>query len=258
MRHLVGMRIFAVVVILILICLAIIISASAVDFTPQGDIDMRNVYNVTNIPSIIMGYDRYANISLEDAGSFFKTDEVEYALNALAIVSGGVIMGNTSWRLPILDKDLTSPPAGPSEGDRYMVSGAVNWYNAQWKYRKKIEIDSTYVYDDETDYAVRVNFSGSDIIFEHALVNGSDIVFTSSDAQTKIDADKEYHDGCNTACGSNTSVFWVEVPTLSSSSNTTIYVYYGNPGASEQYPDSSDAWNADYGLVYHMNINCCI
>ena len=43
---------------------------------------------------------------------------------------------------------------------------------------------------------------------------------------------------------------YVRIPSLSSVTDTEIYVYYGNPGASET--NDTDTWNADFGVVYHL------
>jgi len=220
-------KVFGIVLILLLIFLAIIVSGvMATEFTPQGNINLRDVYNISGVPSIMMAYGRYANISIEDPGGFFTTDEIEYALQALAAATGGAVSANTTWKDPVINLSLADPPDSPSTGDRFIISGASAWYDFSWKYRKLLTIDSTYVYDDETNYPVRVNFTGQNIIFEHALANGSDILFTLSDGETKLDADKEFHSG-----NLNVSNFWVEIPSLSSSANTSFYVYYGNPGA---------------------------
>ena len=43
---------------------------------------------------------------------------------------------------------------------------------------------------------------------------------------------------------------YAKIPSLSSVTDTEIYVYYGNAGASET--NDADTWNADYGVVYHL------
>jgi hypothetical protein len=49
----------------------------------------------------------------------------------------------------------------------------------------------------------------------------------------------------------NELVVWVKIPTLSSSNDTIIYMYYGNPNADEE--NDSDVWSSDYVLVHHLN-----
>src|SRR5690606_21329774 len=48
--------------------------------------------------------------------------------------------------------------------------------------------------------------------------------------------------------------FWVKVPTLSASSNTTIYMYYGNEDVSTD-GSSTDTWNNNFKGVWHLDEN---
>ena len=59
--------------------------------------------------------------------------------------------------------------------------------------------------------------------------NGNDIVFTASDGTTKLSHEIE-----SFTQGTGTLVAWVNVPSLPNSTNTTIYMYYGNLTVSNQ------------------------
>ncbi|MFC1981115.1 DUF2341 domain-containing protein [Chloroflexota bacterium] len=72
------------------------------------------------------------------------------------------------------------------------------------------------------------------------------MLFTSSDEVTKLSHEIEKFDG-----GAGELVAWVKIPSLSSSANTTIYMYYGNAGASDQQ-DATNVWDANYKVVQHM------
>lgn len=49
----------------------------------------------------------------------------------------------------------------------------------------------------------------------------------------------------------NSLAAWIKVPKLSSTEDTVLYMYYGNPNAEEE--NDSDVWNTDYLLVQHLN-----
>ena len=62
-----------------------------------------------------------------------------------------------------------------------------------------------------------------------AQSSGNDILFTASDGVTKLNHEIESY---NSATGK--LIAWVQVPTLSPTADTVIYVYYGNASASNQ------------------------
>lgn len=133
-----------------------------------------------------------------------------------------------------------------------------------WNYQKKITLNNTGA--ELTDYQVMftVNRSaGADTGFTVYVgtkceSDYDDIRFTKADGTTLLDYWIESAD-------SNTAVIWVEVDTIAASGNTTIYLYYGNTGASavsdgdatfllfDDFPGSSlngDKWTAlQYGTT---------
>ena len=49
-------------------------------------------------------------------------------------------------------------------------------------------------------------------------------------------------------------IVWVKVPLLSSTADTLLYMYYGNPTCENQQ-NSTAVWDANYKLVLHLNEN---
>ena len=47
--------------------------------------------------------------------------------------------------------------------------------------------------------------------------------------------------------------YWVKVPTLSSSSDTVIYLAYGDSGVTTDQSDKVNTWNTNFASVWHMN-----
>ena len=77
--------------------------------------------------------------------------------------------------------------------------------------------------------------------------SGIDILFTGSDGLTKLNHEIESYDGVN-----GILVAWVQVPTLSYTANTSLYVYYGNSSASNQQTPNS-VWDSNYKGVWHLS-----
>jgi hypothetical protein len=97
-----------------------------------------------------------------------------------------------------------------------------SWYNASWTKRKVVTIDNTGNSSTLTNYQVQVSVTyDSDM-----QADFDDIRFTDNDGTTLIDHWLE------TKTDSTSATFWVEVPSIPASSNKTIYMYYGNSGAS--------------------------
>lgn len=125
-----------------------------------------------------------------------------------------------------------------------LVDAADCWYDSDWLYMKKITIDHTLVEDNLTNFPVLIYLSADDDLAEKARSDGYDILFTSEDCQTKLN-----HERVSYSAG--TLQAWVNIPSLSSSVDTVINMYYGNAGASDQ--QSAEAtWNSNYKAVYHF------
>jgi RHS repeat-associated protein len=77
---------------------------------------------------------------------------------------------------------------------------------------------------------------------------GSDVLFTS-DALGQNPLDFEI-DNYNGATG--TVAYWLRVPNLSHSVDTTIYMWYGNPGITASRENKTGVWSNGYVAVYHM------
>ncbi|MDO8634974.1 MAG: DUF2341 domain-containing protein, partial [Dehalococcoidia bacterium] len=133
-----------------------------------------------------------------------------------------------------------------SPGNVVLATGGGGWYDQAWVYRKSITIDHTKVSADMTDFPVLINLSSDSDLASDALDNGYDILFTSSDATTKLNHEIEQFDGAT-----GKLVAWVKVPSLSSSSDTIIYIYYGNPSSGNQQ-NPTGVWDSNYKAVWHL------
>ncbi len=119
------------------------------------------------------------------------------------------------------------------------------WYDTSWQYRKLISIDYTKVPSLLSNFPVLIDITDSDLA-SNAQSDGDDILFTASDGVTKLPHEIESYDS-----STGHLVAWVKVPTLYSSDETRIYMYYGNPTASNQ-ENASAVWDSNYVVVQHM------
>jgi PKD repeat protein len=129
-----------------------------------------------------------------------------------------------------------------------LIQVTAPWYSCSWAYRKNITLNKTAVAADLTYFPVLVSLAADADLAADAQNDGDDILFTSSDGTTKIPHEIE-----NFAGGTGLLVAWVNVSSLSSSANTTIFMYYGAAGGSQQ--DPAHVWDSNYKGVWHYNNN---
>lgn len=127
------------------------------------------------------------------------------------------------------------------------------WYNASWDYRVKLTVASSQVSADLTDFPVYVDLSDFPAqFFSNVNSDGSDIRVTKSDGTTEVPREIVFI----TTGSSIGEMHFKASGTLSSSSDTDFYIYYGNSGASEPASDatygSENTWGSNYAAVYHM------
>ncbi len=112
-------------------------------------------------------------------------------------------------------------------------------------HRKKITINYTKVSGAQVNFPMLFSVIDADLAVCQS--SGNDILFTSSDARTKLDHEIERF-----VVASGTLIAWVRIPSLSASVNTEIYIYYDQPSASSQQ-NPTGVWNSGFKAVYHMN-----
>jgi len=127
----------------------------------------------------------------------------------------------------------------------YAFNYAFTWWNTSFGYRKLITINSSQISADLTNFPVLVNITDTDLR-DDAQNNGNDIAFTNS---TGVKLNHEI-DSFNGATGELFA--WVNVTSLSSASDTEIYMYYGNSSSGAQ-ENPTGVWDSNYLGVWHMN-----
>ncbi|OGO16847.1 MAG: hypothetical protein A2Z15_02700 [Chloroflexi bacterium RBG_16_50_11] len=120
------------------------------------------------------------------------------------------------------------------------------WYDFNWQYRKKITINAANVTATLTNFPVLISITSDTDLAADAQDDGDDILFTAADEVTKLSHEIESFNGT-----SGKLVAWVKIPSLSSVTNTDIYMYYGNAGAANQQ-NAASVWNSDFKMVQHL------
>ena len=140
---------------------------------------------------------------------------------------------------------------------------AASWYNNSWAYRTMITIDHSKVASSTgsllsyfpvlistTTTALKyTGFSNGHV----ASSTGKDILFTSSTGTTKLDHEIELY-----ASSTGNLVAWVQVPSMATSTDTVLYMYYGNASAADQSTTTGvwdDGGSNYYKGVWHLATN---
>jgi hypothetical protein len=151
------------------------------------------------------------------------------------------LSANTQYVINIWAYDLAGNKASATE--MTVTTDENPWYNTDWQYRKHLRIDSSRVAGDLNYFPVLINTTDADWIEDSeptpghvAQTDGGDILFTASDGTTKLDHEIENYDPTT-----GQLIAWVEVPTLSGSIDTGLYIYYGNT----VLLDSENQWNVN-------------
>ncbi len=126
---------------------------------------------------------------------------------------------------------------------------ADTWYDTDWLYRRLITVNHAYIDATLTNFTVFVDLhDGVNFDASKAQADGDDIRFVSTDGATVYNYEREYH----TNAGGGHSYYWVKIPSVSDSTDTTFYVYYGNAAAADG-ENATSAWDSSYKTVLHMS-----
>ncbi|MFX0088011.1 MAG: DUF2341 domain-containing protein, partial [Candidatus Hodarchaeota archaeon] len=144
-----------------------------------------------------------------------------------------------------LQKDLINSTNIQFSKSAYYTSG---WADTRWKFRKNITISASKVSSDLTNFPVYIDIFDTDLQ-QDAQASGNDILFTNASGDL-LDHEIEIYDRVYNSSHSHL-VAWVKT-NLSSSQDTIISMYYGNPTAINQ-ENPSAVWDENYEFVLHMN-----
>ena len=139
---------------------------------------------------------------------------------------------------------------------------SASWFSSSqgtWNYRQKITINHKMVNQATGTTTPLLNFPILVSLPANALTksvnngghvgldSGYDIVFTSGDGKTKLAHEIESY-----ASTTGAIIAWVKIPSLSSKTDTTIYMYYGNASESGNEQNATAVWSNSFADVYHL------
>jgi uncharacterized repeat protein (TIGR02543 family) len=123
-----------------------------------------------------------------------------------------------------------------------------SWWNSEWPYRKLLTIDHTNVNGNLQNFPVLISRSSDPELAAATQPAGQDIVFVwYADNVTVLNYEIEFFDHAT-----GRLVAWVNLPYLSATSDTKLWMYFGNPtcGPQENIPGT---WDNGYVMVQHLN-----
>ena len=124
------------------------------------------------------------------------------------------------------------------------------WWNAEWKFRKKVTLDTTSLVGEAADVAenvpVAVRLHSGNFLFTDAKPDGSDIRFVAGDDKTPLKHHVEMFDVAN-----QLAILWVQVPRLAAKAPAeAVWMYSGN----EKAPAADDAKGV-YSPTQRLRLN---
>ncbi|MFW9904399.1 MAG: DUF2341 domain-containing protein [Candidatus Thorarchaeota archaeon] len=129
----------------------------------------------------------------------------------------------------------------------YSTSG---WVDSRWRFRKNITIPAVNINEDLIDFPLYLELLDSELQ-QWARTDGQDIMFTDSSGTQLPHETIQYHRVYN---DTHAQLYaWVKI-NLSSSVDTVVSMYYGNP-LTDTVENTFSVWDA-YTGVWHLDANC--
>jgi len=124
----------------------------------------------------------------------------------------------------------------------------LHWWNTEWPYRKLITIDHTKVSADLMNFPVLISRSTDSELAEAAQPAGQDIVFVRyADNSTILNHEIEFFNHTN-----GQLVAWINLTSVSATSDTKLWMYYGNTICGSQ-ENVAATWDSNYIMIQHLN-----
>ena len=179
--------------------------------------------------------------------------EIGFDIVGLSLVSGTIYRGVWQGQWTVHDTKVKEYSTVVTVLSRSSFSKSViiywfdpvPWWDLDWSYRKLITLNRSQVPSTQTNFPVLISITDTDLR-DRAQADGDDIVFIDSNGN-KLNHEIEQY-----TAGTGGLIAWVNVTSLSSVSDTEIFMYYGNAGCSNQ-ENIGGTWDTNYVAVYHSN-----
>ncbi|MBI4706953.1 MAG: DUF2341 domain-containing protein [Candidatus Omnitrophica bacterium] len=158
----------------------------------------------------------------------------------------GMAAGNTYYNLMLSGGTITLTANLDINGTLSFGQGA------GYGYYKSITIDHTKVGENLTNYPFLFSVTDADLAGTGSggyvtNANGYDIIFKDASG-TVLDFEIEHYDAAT-----GQYIAWVKVPTVSSSSDTSIYMYFANSSITTSQENVAGVWSSGYQAVWHYD-----
>jgi len=152
-------------------------------------------------------------------------------------------------------------PSGATSGNVVVFASGVNSNGVGFtvlsifSYSRTITIDHTKVPNtDQTNFPLLFSGTYSDLATTTnggavTNSNGYDIIFTSDPYGTNILPFEQ--ESYNPTTGA--VIYWIQVPTVSHTSDTVIYLFYGNSSIAANQSNKNGVWDSNYLGVWHLD-----
>jgi hypothetical protein len=156
------------------------------------------------------------------------------------VCDGGELGGETCESLMFTGGTLVC-----ADNCTFDTSGCVDvpddWYDVKYPKRRKLTIPKAGVKGDHVDFPVVVRADDAEVVGD--LMPADKLVFASPGKQ-KLAHEVELTDASRL-------IVWVKLPALGDAADTEFYVYYGDPGASDE-SDPAGTWSNGFLGVWHL------
>jgi len=160
------------------------------------------------------------------------------------------VAGNDYYNLTISGTGIYSR-TGALNIDNNFIFNSGTFDDSNYFYYKEIVIDYEKVDETLENYPMLFSITDANLKTtgnggQVTNANGYDIIFTDTDETPLSHEIEEY----NASTGEFIS--WVKIPSLSSTTNTTIRVYYGNSSIAASQEDVVNVWDDNFVMVQHL------
>lgn len=249
------------------------VNSTVLDTTSFNTTDDNILYTITTLTdhgelrngtTILSASDTFTHQDIIDGNIIYTHDGSENFTDffTFTVDDGTDSVGATNFNFEIISildpAEIANTGANTDEGGTVSISDTnlsfdttngdtTPWYDTNWQFRQQITVDSTNITADLTDYAILLdsNAVGLDF-FNNVKADGSDIVVTLGNGTTVLERELVT---INTSA--NTLQLYARVPTISSITDTNLYIYFGNAAATET--NSATTWRNEYTGVWHFD-----
>ena len=127
--------------------------------------------------------------------------------------------------------------------DNSSWENSTNWWNGNWNYYRTISIDHNKIDEKLVNFPILIKINST---IGAKCDNGDSIRFIGTDNST------EYYYEIEEWNSVGDSYVWVNITSISSTSDTKFLMYYNNSAASDNQ-NPSNVWDANYIGVWHLS-----